>query len=68
MTIENKPGHIKAKIIEGRLSGFYQKVCLLEQAFVKDDSVNIEQLHQQKSREIGASVTINRFVHFEVCA
>ena len=65
---ENKPDYIKAKIVEGQLNKFYQEACLLKQGFVKDDSVSIEELLQQKSREIGAPVTINRFAHFEVGA
>jgi elongation factor Ts len=44
------------------------EACLLKQAFVRDDRITIEELLQQKSREIGTPVTINRFVHFEVGA
>jgi elongation factor Ts len=64
----NKPDAIKAKIIEGRLNKFYQEVCLLNQAFIKDDSISIETLLQQKSKEIGTLVTINRFIRLEVGA
>jgi elongation factor Ts len=63
---ENKPDLIKAKIIEGQLYKFYQQVCLLKQAFVKDDSISIETLLQQKSREMGTLVTIKRFARLEV--
>ena len=63
---ENKPDPIKAKIAEGRLDKFYQEVCLMKQAFVKDDSVSIEELLQQKSVEMGTPITINRFTRFEV--
>lgn len=54
------------QVIEGRLNRFYQDVCLLKQPFVKDDSVNIETLLQQRSLEIGAPVSITRFARFEV--
>jgi elongation factor Ts len=63
---EDKPDHIKARIVEGRLNRFYQEACLLKQAFVRDDSVSIEQLLQQKGEEFGASITINRFARLEV--
>ncbi len=63
---ENKPEHIRAKIVQGWIDGLAQEICLLKQAFVKDESVSIEELLEQKSKDIGASVTINRFAHFEV--
>ena len=63
---ENKPDLIKAKIIEGQLNKFYKEACLLKQAFVKDDSISIETLLQQKSKEMGTLVTIKRFARLEV--
>jgi elongation factor Ts len=65
---KNKPEPIKAKIVAGRLNKFYQEVCLLKQAFIRDESLSIEELLQQKSKELGAPVTINRFTRFEVGA
>ena len=38
---EGKPAEIAAKMVEGRLLKFYQETCLEEQAFVKDDSMNV---------------------------
>jgi elongation factor Ts len=63
---ENKPDTIKAKIVEGRLDKFYQEICLMKQAFVKDDSVSVEELLRQKSVEMGTPITLNRFTRFEV--
>jgi len=63
---ENKPDHIRVEIIQERLNKFFQQVCLLKQAFAKDESVSIEELLRQKSVEIGLPVTLNRFTHFEV--
>jgi elongation factor Ts len=63
---EDKPDHIKARIVEGRLNRFYQEACLLKQAFIRDDSISIEQLLQQKGEELGTSITINRFARLEV--
>ena len=63
---ENKPDSIKAKIVEGRLDKFYQEVCLMKQAFVKDDSVSVEELLQQKTMEMGTPITVNRFTRLEV--
>ena len=49
-----------------RLGKFWSQVCLLKQAFIKDENVSIEELLQQASAEIGLQVTINRFTRFEV--
>ncbi len=63
---DKKPDKIKEKIVEGRLRKFFEETCLLEQAFVKDDKINIEQLLKQKSKALGAPVTIKRFTRFEL--
>ena len=55
----NKPQNILEKIVEGKLGKFYQDNCLLEQAFVKDDSQTISQV-------VGSKFTVTRFVRFEM--
>lgn len=55
----NKPANILEKIVEGKLGKFYQDNCLLEQAFVKDDS-------QTVANVIGSKFTVSRFVRFEM--
>jgi elongation factor Ts len=65
---ENKPEPIQARIVEGRLNSFYQDICLLRQAFVKDTTISVETLLQQKSAEIGEPVIISRFARFEIGA
>lgn len=65
---EKKPDAIKAKIVDGRLSKFYQESCLVDQAFVKDDSLTISQLVQQVGKTLGTPIKINRFTRFEIGA
>ena len=55
----NKPQNILEKIVDGKLGKFYQDNCLLEQAFVKDDSQTVAQV-------IGSKFTVTRFVRFEM--
>ncbi|MFM8553338.1 MAG: translation elongation factor Ts [Acidimicrobiales bacterium] len=55
---EGKPEQAVAKIVEGRIGGFYKDVCLLEQPYAKDDKVSIEKL-------IGAA-RIVRFAQLEI--
>ncbi len=63
---EGKPEKIIDKIVEGRLTKFYEEVCLLEQPFVKDNTVTIGQLITSKIAKLGENIAINRFVRFKV--
>ena len=63
---EGKPAQIIDKMVEGRVKKFYQDVCLLEQAFVKDPSMTIQQYINEKTLQIGEKISIRRFVRFEL--
>lgn len=63
---EGKPEHIAAKIVEGRLEKFYEEICLLDQAFIKDPSIKIKDLLNEKISKIGENIRIRRFARFEV--
>ena len=57
----NKPTNILEKIVEGKMGKFYQDNCLMEQPFVKDDSLKVAQV-------IGDKFKVARFVRFEMGA
>jgi elongation factor Ts len=63
---EGKPEKILDKIVEGRLSKFYEEVCLLEQPFIKDNSLSITELIKQKSAALGGAVTVSGFLRYKV--
>lgn len=63
---EGKPAHIAEKIVEGRIGKFYEEICLLEQNFIKDPSVKVKDLLNDKISKIGENLVIRRFVRFEV--
>ena len=63
---EGKPEHIAAKIVEGRLEKFYERVCLLDQPFIKDPSIKVKDLLAEKIAKIGENLNIRRFARFEV--
>lgn len=63
---EGKPAHIVEKMVEGRLSKYYEEFCLLEQSFVKDPDKTIAQLVNEKIATIGENISIRRFVRFEL--
>lgn len=62
---EGKPVAIVDKMIIGRVSKFYKDVCLLEQPFVKDPDISVTKYIENKSNELGAQITVNKFVRFE---
>jgi len=61
-----KPDNILEKIAMGKLDKFYEHVCLLEQPFVKDDKLTVEQLLGEIVGKIGENITIKRFIRFEL--
>lgn len=63
---EGKPEKIIEKMVEGRISKFYEEYCLMEQSFVKDPDKTISQLLNEKISTIGENITIRRFVRFEL--
>lgn len=62
---EGKPENIVEKMVMGRIQKYYKEVCLLDQAWVKDGDKSISKYLQEKSKEVGAPITINKFVRFE---
>jgi elongation factor Ts len=63
-----KPAPVIEKIVEGKMSKFYEEVCLLEQPFIKDQAVTIKELIAQKVAKLGENITVRRFARFKVGA
>lgn len=63
---EGKPEKVVEKIIEGRIKKYFSENCLLEQPFVKDDSMTINDLLVEKIAKIGENIVIKRFAYFRV--
>ena len=63
---EGKPAHIAEKIVEGRLGKFYEQICLLEQPFIREPSIKVKDLLNEKIAKIGENIKIRRFVRYEV--
>lgn len=61
-----KPDHILDRIVEGKLAKFYEEACLLEQPFIKDPSITVQELVQQANARLGENIVLRRFVRFEV--
>ena len=63
---EGKPEHIAEKIVAGRMDKYFQEVCLLEQAFVKNPDQTVNDLVIELTAKIGEKITIRRFACFRL--
>lgn len=63
---EGKPAAVVDRIVTGRLEKFKDEVCLLRQAYIRDESITIEKLLHQNIAAIGENIVIRRFVRWEV--
>ena len=61
-----KPPAIIEKMLEGKLGKFYEEFCLLEQPFIKEQSISIKELIAQKVGKLGENITVRRFARFKV--
>ena len=63
---EGKPTQIIEKMVEGRVKKYYQDVCLMEQTYVKDQSMTISQYINEMILKIGEKITVRRFTRYEM--
>ena len=61
-----KPENIADKIVEGKMKKYYNENCLLNQAYVRDPDVTVEDLLNEMIAKIGENITIKRFVRFQI--
>src|SRR6201993_484791 len=61
-----KPAHIAEKMVTGKMEKFYEEVCLLEQPFIKDQTLSISQLIAAKVGKLGENIAVRRFARFKV--
>ena len=63
---EGKQEKMVDKIVEGRMSKFYEEVCLLDQPFIKDQTIAIKDMIATKVGKLGENITVRRFARFKV--
>ena len=66
--VEGKPANIIDKIVAGKLDKFYSQVCLVEQAFVKDQDKTVAAVLAEAGKAAGDEFTIRRFVRWQLGA
>jgi elongation factor Ts len=61
-----KPAAVLDKIVEGKLQKFYTEVCLLDQPFIKDDKMSIQQYLKTGIAKFGENISIGRFARYKL--
>jgi elongation factor Ts len=61
-----KPANIIEKMLEGKMSKFYEEVCLLDQPFIKDQAQTIAQIIATRVGKLGENISVRRFARFKV--
>lgn len=63
--LKGKPDAVKAKMVEGRISKYYDTNCLVDQQYVKDDELKVGKYTENTAKELGGSIKIVSFVKYE---
>lgn len=61
-----KPESVWDKIVEGRIEKYYSQVCLLEQPFIKDMNITVEDYLKETIGKIGENIVIRRFNRYQL--
>jgi elongation factor Ts len=63
---EGKPEKMVDKIAEGRMSKFYEEICLLEQPFIRENTVSVGELIRTVGGKLGDNLSVTRFTRYKV--
>jgi elongation factor Ts len=61
-----KPDNIKEKIVQGRIEKRLKEMCLLDQPYIKDSTITVEELVKQHVAKLGENIQVRRFVRFNL--
>jgi elongation factor Ts len=66
--LEGKPENIIDNILNGKINKYFSQICFVEQGFVKEDKVSITDLVAEKAKELGDTLSVRRFVRYQLGA
>ena len=64
--LSGKPEAMKAKIVEGRIGKRLKELALMDQAFIKDSTISVEELVKQVAGKVGENIQVRRFTRFNL--
>ncbi len=62
--LSNKPDNVKEKIVQGRIDKRLKELTLMDQPYIRDQSITVEELVKQAIAQIGENIQVRRFVRF----
>jgi len=63
---EGKPEKMLDKIVDGRMSKFYEEVCLMDQPFIRENTISVGELIRNAAGKLGATIEVARFTRYKV--
>jgi elongation factor Ts len=66
LALEGKPAQMIEKIVDGKINKYYSEICLLEQPYIKDDKIKVQDLVTQAAAKTGENIQVRRFVRFRL--
>ena len=64
--MQDKPANVLDNILKGKVSKFLKDICLMDQAYVKDEKMTVAQAIADAGKKFGANLSILDFVYFKV--
>ena len=64
--MNGKPENIIEKIVSGKIDKFYTEICLMEQKFVKNPDVSVQDMLNEIIASLGENISIKRYARFQV--
>ena len=61
-----KPEKIWDKIVSGRMDKYYAEVCLLEQTYIKDDKLTVQEVLNELIAKLGENISLRRFTRYQL--
>lgn len=64
--VKDKPANVIDKIVEGKIDKFLAGICLMEQGYIKDQNLTVDQVVKEKIGELGENIVVRRFTRYSV--
>lgn len=64
--LKGKPAHIIENILKGKLNAYFDQVCLVNQKYIRDDTLSINELVQRRGKEVNKPLKVNHFIRWSL--
>jgi elongation factor Ts len=67
-SVKEKPANVIDNILQGKINKFLKDICLLDQSYVKDEKLSVNQALAEAGKQAGAAITIEDYLYYKVGA